>query len=84
MLLMENDDIAIEAIKLKVCNTLNLREIDPNVLGFVERKSIEDPAFRGHYYTPYELTAEVKLVENERKRSKLILWLKSEIKRPHY
>jgi hypothetical protein len=78
MILMENDDIAIDAIKNKVRNTLNLKEIDPNILGFVERKSIEDSSFRGHYYTPYELTADIKLIEDEGERSRLILWLKSQ------
>ena len=75
---MKNDDTTVEAIKIKVRNTLNLKEIDPNVLGFVERKSIKDPSFKGHYYTPYELTADIKLIEDKRKRSKLILWLRNQ------
>ena len=78
MILMENDNTIIESVKIKVRNTLNLKEINPNVLGFVERKSNEDPSFRGHYYTPYELTADIKLVRDESKRSQLILWLKNQ------
>lgn len=73
---MESDESKIEIIKKKVRNTLNLEEIHPNVLGWVERKSIEDPSFRGHYYTPYELTADIKLIEDPSKQNRLIAWLK--------
>ena len=73
---MESDEPKIKGIKDKVRNTLNLKEIDPNVLGWVERRSMEDPPFRGHYYTPYELTADIKLIEDPSKRNKLIAWLR--------
>ena len=73
---MENDESKIEIIKTKVRNTLNLNKVHPNVLGWVERKSIEDPSFRGHYYTPYELTADIKLIEDPCKQKKLIKWLR--------
>ena len=75
---MESDKDRFEIIKIKVRNTLNLREIHPNVLGWVERRSTEDPPFRGHYYTPYELTADIKLIENSEKRNKLIAWLRKQ------
>lgn len=52
--------------------------LSPRLYSALEQKSIEDPNFRGHYYTPYELTADIKLIEDERKRSKLILWLKNQ------
>jgi hypothetical protein len=68
---MESDDSIIEIIKIKVRNTLNLDKIDRNVLGYVE-----DHSFRGHYYSPYELTEDVRLVENLNKRETLIEWLK--------
>jgi len=73
---MENDESRIEIIKIKVRNTLNLNKVHPNVLGWVERKSIEAPSFRGHYYTPYELTADIKLIEDPSKQNKLIAWLR--------
>lgn len=75
---MENDDTKIEAIKIKVRNTLNLGEIHQNVLGWVEQRSIKNPNLRGHYYTPYELTADIKSIEDARKRNKLILWLQNQ------
>lgn len=68
----------METVKIKVRNTLNLKEIHPNVLGFVERKSIEDPSFRGHYYTPYELTADIKLIEDPTNQKRLIAWLRKQ------
>lgn len=73
---MESDESKIEIIKKKVRNTLNLKEIHPNVLGWVERKTVEDPSFRGHYYTPYELTVDIKLIEDPSEQNKLIAWLK--------
>ena len=73
---MKNDESKNEIIKIKVRNTLNLNKVHPNVLGWVERKSIEDPSFRGHYYTPYELTADIKLIEDTCKQNGLIKWLR--------
>ena len=73
---MESDEDKIKIIKDKVCNTLNLKEIHPNVLGWVEKRSMEDPPFRGHYYTPYELTADIKLIKDASKQNELITWLR--------
>jgi len=73
---MESDESKIEDIKKKVSNTLNLKEVHPNVLGWVEKRSIEDPPFRGHYYTPYELTTDIKLIEDPSNRNRLIAWLR--------
>ena len=73
---MESDEDKIKIIKDKVRNTLNLKEIHPNVLGWVERRSMQDPPFREHYYTPYELTADIKLIEDSSKRNKLVAWLR--------
>lgn len=73
---MESDDSKIEIIKIKVRNTLNLKKISPNVLGWVERKSIEDLSFRGHYYTPFELTVDIKLIKDPLKQNSLIEWLR--------
>ena len=73
---MEDDESKIESIKIKVRNTLNLNKVHPNVLGWVERRSIEDPSFRGHYYTPYELKADMELIEDPSKQNKLIAWLR--------
>jgi len=75
---MENDETKIDAIKIKVQNTLNLKEIHPNILGYIEQKSITEPSSRGHYYTPYELTADLKLIEDTSKRNSLISWLKEQ------
>lgn len=72
---METDD---DKIKIKVRNTLDLKEIHPNVLGWVEKRSAEELPFRGHYYTPYELTADIKLIEDPRKQNELIVWLKKQ------
>ena len=75
---MEGDEDKIKIIKDKVRNTLNLREVHPSILGRVEKRSQEDPPFRGHYYTPYELTADIKLIEDPRKQDSLIAWLRSQ------
>lgn len=74
---MESDDTKIDIIKSKVLNTLNLEQIDRNVLAWVERKSIEDPSFRGHYYLPSELASDIELIESQSKRNELIKWLKN-------
>jgi len=73
---MESDESRTEIIKMKVRNTLNLKKIKPDVSGWVEKKSMKDPSFRGHYYTPYELTADIKLIDDPSKQKELIVWLK--------
>jgi hypothetical protein len=73
---MENDDEKIEIIKMKVRNTLNLKKVNPDVKGWIEKRSTQQPPFRGHYYTPYELTADIKLIEDSSKRNTLIVWLR--------
>jgi hypothetical protein len=73
---MGSEESKIETIKIKVRNTLSLKKINPDVLGWVERKSIEDPSFRGHYYSPYELTEDIKSIKVLSQRNGLIRWLK--------
>lgn len=74
---MESDESKIKIIKLKVLNTINLEQIDRSVLAWIERKSDEDPFFRGHYYLPYELVSDIKFIEKQSKRNELIKWLNS-------
>jgi len=71
---MESDEDKIKIIKDKVRNTLNLREVHPSILGWVEKRSRGGPPFRGHYYTSYELTADIKLIEDPRKQDSLIIY----------
>lgn len=73
---MESDDEKIEIIKTKVRNTLDLKKVNPDVKGWIEKRSTQQPPFRGHYYTPYELTADIKLIEDPSKRKTLIVWLR--------
>ena len=74
---MKSDESIIEIIKIKVLNTINLEQIDRNVMTWVEKKSDENPLFRGHYYLPYELISDIKLIENQSRHNELIIWLKS-------
>jgi hypothetical protein len=66
-----------EIIKIKVRNTLVLKNISPEVLAWVKDREKRQPPFKGHYDDSEQLINDLKLVEDLTNRKSLIEWLKS-------
>ena len=71
---MESDE---DVIRIKVRNTLALKNINPAVLDWVKERQKTQSPFKGHYETPTELINDLKMIEEPKSRKSLLEWLKN-------